>query len=183
MKHGNLISLTVILGGLLTGPLAPARAAQAAYDQPSEDGVPAAEAPPTPPPSQAPPPMPGPPTPANQAPPPGQWTYTRQYGWIWMPYGDRFAHVPEEDGDPTMYVYGPAIGWCWVSAPWVWGWGPVPFFGVGGPWRFGWWGHGYGHWYGFRGGYRPWGWRPGYYPRGHWHPYRPGWGPPVRRMR
>ncbi len=26
---------------------------------------------------------------AQQAPATGQWVYTQQYGWVWMPYGDQ----------------------------------------------------------------------------------------------
>ena len=76
-------------------------------------------------------------------PPPGQWVYTEQYGWVYMPYGDAYAYAPEsETADPYMYVYYPAVGWTWVDAPWLWGWGPWPYFGVHGPWRFAWFGHG-----------------------------------------
>src|SRR6266545_3263510 len=45
------------------------------------------------PPAQAPPPAPSqtPPPPAQEGRttgtvPPGQWVYTQQYGWVWMPY-------------------------------------------------------------------------------------------------
>src|SRR5689334_7360187 len=50
-----------------------------------------------------------------------------------------------------MYVYYPAYGWRWVVAPWVWGIGPRPYFGFYGWARYGWYGHGFGRWYGFRG--------------------------------
>lgn len=114
--------------------------------------------------------------------PPGQWVYTQQYGWLWMPYGDGYTHVPQDDsGQPYMYVYGPALGWSWVVAPWVWGWGPYPYYGVYGPWRFAWYGWGprwhgsyYGY-YGWRGGS---GWRGGYRaPYGGYGAVRPA---PVR---
>jgi hypothetical protein len=26
----------------------------------------------------------------------------------------------------------------WLAAPWVWGWGPYPYFGIRGPYGFGW---------------------------------------------
>jgi hypothetical protein len=107
-----------------------------------------------------------------QAPIPGQWVYTDQYGWVWMPYGNQYTRVSPGGDPPTMYVYGPTYGWCWVSAPWVWGWGPLPFFGVYGTVHFGWWGNGFGHWYGFAGRYRSWG-GPGW-GRGGWG--RPGYG-------
>lgn len=120
--------------------------------------------PPSPAPSQPPPPprqfQAPPPAQAEapaQAPVPGQWVYTDQYGWIWMPYGDRYTHLAPGDEPPDMYVYQPSYGWCWVSAPWIWGWGPLPFFGVPGTVRFGWWGNGFGHWYGFSGRHRSWG--------------------------
>lgn len=114
--------------------------------------------PPTPAPNQPPPPpsqIPAPPASGTPAQVPGQWVYTQQYGWIWMPYGDTYTREGPEGSPPNMYVYYPAGGWCWLAAPWVWGWGPWPFFGVLGPVRFGWWGHGFGHRFGpgFRGGH------------------------------
>lgn len=98
--------------------------------------------------SEAPPDAAGPSAVPQAAPPsqtpPGQWVYTNQYGWIWMPYSDAYTYSPPDgDGEPYMYVYYPAYGWSWVVAPWVWGWGPWPFFGVAGPWHFGWYGHGW----------------------------------------
>ena len=37
--------------------------------------------------------------------PPGQWIYTQQYGWIWMPYGDAYAYVPPAGyGAPYAYA-------------------------------------------------------------------------------
>ena len=35
-------------------------------------------------------------------------------------------------GHPRSY------GWMWLAAPWVWGWGPYPYFGIRGPYGFGW---------------------------------------------
>ncbi len=103
---------------------------------------------------------------AQQAPAPGQWVYTAEYGWLWMPYGQAYTDVPSNGATPNMYVYYPAAGWCWMVAPWVWGWGPMPYFGAYGPGRFRWYGNGYGHWYGYRGGaYGP-AWRGGGYFRG-----------------
>lgn len=77
--------------------------------------------------------------------PPGQWVYTQQYGWIWMPHGDAYTHAPASGwGEPSAYVYVPAYStWTWVAAPWVWGYGPWPVFGVFGPSRFAWYGHGW----------------------------------------
>jgi hypothetical protein len=79
--------------------------------------------------------------PAAPAPPEetGQWVYTGQYGWVWAAYGDEYVYTPaDEAGDPYEYVYAPGRGWAWVAAPWIWGTGPLPYFGVGGPWRFHW---------------------------------------------
>jgi len=82
----------------------------------------------------------------------GQWVYTTQYGWIWMPYGTGYTYLPAS-AYPDMYVYTPAYGWRWVVAPWVWGLGPRPYFGVYGWNRFAWYGRGFGgRWYGYRGG-------------------------------
>ncbi len=84
--------------------------------------------------------------------PEGEWAYTEQYGWVWMPYGAAYAVTPEDEyGDPYMYVYYPSTGWAWVEAPWLWGWGPAPRFGVSAGVRYGWHGHGWGdHWRGHR---------------------------------
>jgi hypothetical protein len=73
----------------------------------------------------------------------GQWVYTQQYGWIWMPYGNQYVYTPENavgTAYPSAYVYYPAYGWTWLTAPWVWGWGPRVHFSVG-PRYYGWWGH------------------------------------------
>ena len=93
-------------------------------------------------------PAPAPQQPAPQAAAPaqpnatGQWVYTSQYGWLWMPFAQSYTYVPAS-GNPQMYVYYPAFGWRWVVAPWVFGWGPRPYWGV--------WGPRYYHWYA-----RPW---------------------------
>jgi hypothetical protein len=85
--------------------------------------------------------------------------YTQQYGWIWMPYGNQYVYTPEDAGQvaPSAYVYYPAYGWTWLTAPWVWGWGPRVYFSVG-PRYYGWWGHphfvGRGVIRGFHGGFR-----------------------------
>ena len=76
--------------------------------------------------------------------PGGQWIYTQQYGWIWMPYSDRYTYVPPDGyGEPYAYVYYPAHGWTWIAAPWVWGFGPWPYFGFYGAVGFDWYGHGW----------------------------------------
>jgi hypothetical protein len=66
----------------------------------------------------------------------GQWVYTSEYGWVWMPYDSGYTYAPPDGSTPDMYVYGPDFGWCWVLAPWLWGWGPEPFFGAIGPRRY-----------------------------------------------
>ncbi len=114
-------------------------------------GPPEPPSPPTPPPSA--PPAETPPTApfadeARSTPPPsvppGQWVYAEQYGWVWMPYADDYAYVPPDGtGEPCMYVFYPAMGWTWVVAPWVWGFGPWPHFGTRGPSHFAWYRHGW----------------------------------------
>jgi hypothetical protein len=86
----------------------------------------------------------------------GQWVYTSQYGWIWMPYGNQYTYEgTPNDANPYSYAYYPSYGWMWLAAPWVWGWGVYPYFGVRGPMGFGWYvglyHAGYG-WGGYRGG-------------------------------
>jgi hypothetical protein len=87
-----------------------------------------------------PPPDGAPPPPPNQAAlPAGQWVFTQQYGWIWMPYGDAFTWVPPGGaGEPLEFVFHGTYGWNWVAAPWVWGTGPSPWFGRPGPHRYAW---------------------------------------------
>ena len=74
---------------------------------------------------------------AAPAVPEGQWVFARQYGWVYMPYAQRFTYVPAT-GYPSMYVYNPSFGWRWVSAPWVVGVGPLPHWGPHGYARFAW---------------------------------------------
>ena len=96
--------------------------------------------PPTPAPTETPPAPPqAPPAPPQQAegvPAPagqpqgqqGQWVYTQQYGWVWMPYGSQYTYAPTQAGAyPSEYVYAPSFGWSWVVAPWVFGWGIAPY--------------------------------------------------------
>jgi hypothetical protein len=84
------------------------------------------------------------PEPIAPAVPPGQWVFTRQYGWIWMPFDDAYTYLPPTNlGGPYEYVYGPTMGWGWVVAPWILGWGPWPHFGLHGPRHFAWYGHGW----------------------------------------
>src|SRR2546427_8321785 len=118
---------------------------------------------------------------APASPPPlqtGQWVYTSQYGWVWMPYGRQYVDEGTYGADsPYQYVYCVGLGWSWLAAPWLWGWGAYPYFGVWGPHRFGWYrglyrsGYGWGH---YRGGY-PRGGYPagGYWRGGGYHATRP----------
>ena len=120
-----------------------------------DTGAVAQTPPPAPPPMSQPPPPPAatpptaqpiePPRVATNAPPPpgsvtGEWVYTTQYGWIWMPYDQQYTHVVEDSGAAYEFVYYPAFGWRWVVAPWVFGIGPAPHF-VHGPGRFTWYAH------------------------------------------
>jgi hypothetical protein len=94
--------------------------------------------PPVAPPAGAPPPLPG------YGVPDGQWVYTQQYGWIWMTTGEQYTYVPPDGtGEPLEYVYYGNYGWTWIAAPWVWGYGPRPYWGRARPDRFAWYRHGY----------------------------------------
>jgi len=101
----------------------------------------------------------------QQGAPAGQWVYTSQYGWVWMPHGHAYTNVPASGSAPNMYVYYPAVGWSWVVAPWVWGWGAMPWFGYAGWGGYPWYGYGYGRWYGYA---RPYAYA-GYYGGSYWH--------------
>jgi hypothetical protein len=111
-----------------------------------------AEDPPTPPPAAPPEVLPdqqalvsGPSAPAQAAPdttptvPAGQWVYTTQYGWVFMPYGDAYSSVPTA-GAPSMYVYTSSGGWGWVNSPWLVGVGPSLYFGTYGYASYRWYG-------------------------------------------
>lgn len=109
--------------------------------------------------------------------PEGQWVRTTQYGWVWMPYADAFTYVPVDGvGAPYMFVWRPAYGWRWLVAPWVWGYGPWPYFGIGGSIHFAWYGHGWWrtphrwHWAHrpFHGGWSHGGWGRGGWGHGTW---------------
>jgi len=119
----------------------------------------------------------------QQAAPSGQWVYTSQYGWVWMPYGTSYTYLPATGSTPNMYVYYPAVGWSWVIAPWVWGWGPMPWFGYAGWGGYPWYGYGYGTWYGYARPYAYAGWYGGgYYHGGRWNGVGPaGYRPPPGR--
>ena len=65
--------------------------------------------------------------------PAGQWVFTAQYGWVFMPYGQQYV-----DAGAYQYVFSVRVGWSWVSAPWLWGSGASPWFGRLGPSHFVW---------------------------------------------
>ncbi|MGZ6125196.1 MAG: hypothetical protein ACXWLR_09575 [Myxococcales bacterium] len=119
--------------------------------------------------------------------PSGQWVYTSQYGWVWMPYGQQYVDEGTYGADtPYQYIYTARLGWAWCAAPWLWGWGAYPYFGVPGPYRFGWYrglyrsGYGWGH---YRGGYPRGGYRGGGDARngGAYHATRPLGGGNITR--
>jgi hypothetical protein len=89
----------------------------------------------------------------------GQWVFTGQYGWVFMPYGDQYVDrgITAQVESPFAFVYVPSDGWGWVAAPWLWGWGTYPYFGASDPSRLAWYrwlyDGGYG-WGGYRGGRR-----------------------------
>jgi hypothetical protein len=170
-----LLTVVLVLASTLAAAQTPSASASAASGTPVLRGqmsdVVAPVQPSGPPPSDV-----IPPAPANPAPPgeqsslvgqqpqaSGQWVYTQQYGWVWMPYGDAYTYVPPSGDAPNMYLYYPSVGWCWVVAPWLWGWGPSPYFGIYGTVGYGWYGGGFGRWYGYAGPYA------GFYGRGYWY--------------
>lgn len=166
---GTLALITTLSGLPLTAqePGKPTPPSEASEQAPAKPAVPEPKTPPPPPPADPPkPPARSDQTASEKG---GQWVYTEQYGWVWMPYGDRYTHLPPDGSVPHMYVYEQEAGWCWVAAPWLWGWGPMPYFGVFGPRYYTWFGVGLGHWYGFRPhyAYRSWG-GPRYWHGGGW---------------
>jgi hypothetical protein len=94
---------------------------------------------------------------AGQALPPGQWVFTQQYGWVWMPHEQRYTYVNDAGDLAFMYGYYPSMGWRWMASPWVLGYGPTPYWGHYGCVHFAWYG-------------RPW-FRPGAYRPAAWGPY------------
>jgi hypothetical protein len=183
-----LLTALLVLAPFLAAAQTPSAGASGATQTPvlrgqMSDVAPQPVQPPGPAPSDMIPPAPeNPAPPANQASAvtqqetaSGQWVYTNQYGWVWMPYGDAYTYVPPTGQAPDMYVYYPSVGWSWVVAPWIWGWGPMPYYGLYGTGGFGWYGVGYGRWYGYAGPYAGWYGR-GYYSGGRWVGYH-GAGP------
>jgi hypothetical protein len=174
-----LALLGVVSVGALASPQEPPSKVETEAALPPKPTVKVPEQPPPPPPSQIPERPASRPQPPDEQLPVGQWVYTEQYGWVWMPYGNKYTHLPPDGSPPNMYVYYPdGAGWCWVVAPWLWGWGPRPYFGVLGPHFYAWWGFGLGRWHGFEGPYRSWGWEHrGFWRGGHWTGLGPGRGP------
>ena len=175
----RFITVALLMAGVPALVLGLATSEQNAVPQPPSPGV--APPPSEPEPSEAPPPPAeqftpapapqessppvAPPSGPSRVVPDGQWVYTNQYGWVWMPHAKQYTYIP---GDPRVfpdvYVYYPVYGWRWVVAPWVYGYGPAPYWGVWGPRYFAWYAHPW-----FRvGGY--WGWG-GYHGWGRYH----GW--------
>jgi hypothetical protein len=84
------------------------------------------------PPQGAPSPQQAAPPPGQEAAPPpagwvytyptGQWVYTTDYGWVWVPAGTSTTAI---EGVPYSYMYTPASGWTWYVSPW--GWGPYHY--------------------------------------------------------
>lgn len=96
---------------------------------------------PTPPEASTPPDTaPAPSIDTTETPNDGQWVYTSQYGWVFMPYAQNYTYVPA-NGYPFMFVYGSGWGWRWLSAPWVFGIGPAPYWGPRGYSYFAWHAH------------------------------------------
>src|SRR5512138_3019027 len=169
------------LAAILLAACVPAAGIAQSFDAEwaSADQPPAAPATPpssapeaTPPAPPAQPPQPPAQQQATQQTPAGQWVYTQQYGWIWIPYGEGYSYIPPDGvGEPYLYAYYPAYGWTWIGAPWVWGIGPWPYFVVG-PAYFGW--YSYGYWR------TPWRWRYAPVPYRGVHPVRPAPAPHTR---
>jgi hypothetical protein len=63
--------------------------------------------------------------------PTGQWVYTSDGGWVWIPAGSAPRVV---DSVPYVYLYTQQFGWTWYVSPW--GWGPFHYGAwVAHPWR------------------------------------------------
>jgi len=149
---------TSIIMALLAGtlPAGAARAQAVAADVVQPSGPPPQQPPPAPawtatPPQPQPLEPPVATTTQPQALPDGQWVYTAQYGWLWMPYGSQYVQVQPDASLAYMFAFYPAFGWRWVVAPWVLGLGVAPFWGTPGPRHFAWYGHPYVHAVPYRG--------------------------------
>ncbi|HEX8796645.1 MAG TPA: hypothetical protein VF765_37095 [Polyangiaceae bacterium] len=60
----------------------------------------------------------------------GQWVWTAQYGWVWVPAETAPLAV---QGEPYVYLYTPTYGWTWFDSPWGW-YGPGGGWGWARPW-------------------------------------------------
>ncbi len=128
----------------LTNKSADGKVMAPAHGEPATIQAPFADSPPLPwapepelgrPPEKVPPAPVRAPAPARD----GQWVYTSQYGWLFMPYGSQYtSEGSTRDVYPKAYVYKPSQGWTWLAAPWVWGWGAYPYFGPAGPRNYAW---------------------------------------------
>jgi len=58
-----------------------------------------------------------------------------------MPYDQAYTHVEDNAALAYEYVYYPTYGWSWVVAPWVFGFGISPYWGVMGVGPFAWYSH------------------------------------------
>jgi len=110
------------------------------YTEPAPQTPPAVAATPSQPPAALPQPAPA------EAPPPqvvveaqqpvasaGEWVYTAQSGYIWVPTGTTTQVI---EGVPSAYFYTPAYGWTWYASPW--GMGPFAYGAwVARPWPYG----------------------------------------------
>jgi hypothetical protein len=180
----SIVTLGALMGALVSSAPAGAQTAPPPAPAMAQPPTAAPQAPPPMPSSAAPPPPRAQPMeahpqgggPVAPAPPPqaapaapqsGQWTYTQQYGWIWMPYDQSYTHVADDSALAYEYVWYPGYGWSWVVAPWVLGLGVTPFWGPLGPIHFAWYAHpwfrmGVGHLHPYWGhGFAPGGWHGG----------------------
>ena len=70
-----------------------------------------------------------------------------------MPYGQAYTYVYPDSDVAYTYAYYPAYGWHWVASPWVFGFGPAPYWGVRGRVGFAWYAHPWFHAaFGYHGG-------------------------------
>src|ERR1700722_2185040 len=44
----------------------------------------------------------------------GQWSYTSQYGWVWLPYAQPYTYVAGDGGIAYQYAWYPSWGWRWL---------------------------------------------------------------------
>jgi hypothetical protein len=145
----NMLRCATISLALCSGFDLHARAQDSDSPPPPPSAAPTSEPPPPPEELPTPPePQAGPPgseepsesVEAQEPIPEGQWVFTNQYGWVFMPYAQTYTYVPAT-GYPFMFAYGPRYGWRWLSAPWIYGVGPHPYWGTRGYAHFAWHAH------------------------------------------